>query len=399
MGLLNRLTSTFLLAGALGLSAYGCENSTGPDSKPFSELYASPPSGVAPLETRVWGWCEDSDDDIASYRVIRADGSVLTTANPTDITLTLYGPDSFESFCVDKKGNETSSGPVAVEVTQPQPQLVGTIAFYRSMNNPGNIYLINEDGSGLEQLTYGPQDMAPVFSPDGRQVAFHTNECGNTCISIMDADGSNQVILNPDFGYDVSNPAWSPDGEKIALSFREGNLAGIAVMNSDGTDFKRIIEKSVGSRIPGEPSWSPDGKQIAYHDYEDENFEIFVMDADGTNQINITNNPAYDITPTWSLDGRIAFVSDPDPNDEFYEAEIYTIDPDGGNKTQLTHNSAEDLEPSWVFDGRIAFMRRESSATTQDIWVMDGDGTNQRKIFESPLSHDAHPTWKPKTEN
>jgi len=39
--------------------------------------------------------------------------------------------------------------------------------------------------------------------------------------------------------------------------------------------------------------------QIAFTSKRDGNYEIYVMDRDGTNQINLTNNPAYDGFPPW----------------------------------------------------------------------------------------------------
>ncbi|HIM12588.1 TPA: hypothetical protein EYM26_17535, partial [Candidatus Poribacteria bacterium] len=47
------------------------------------------------------------------------------------------------------------------------------------------------------------------------------------------------------------------------------------------------------------PSWSPGGAKIAFSSNRDGNREIYVMDIDGQNQVNLTNNPAKDITPIW----------------------------------------------------------------------------------------------------
>ncbi len=47
---------------------------------------------------------------------------------------------------------------------------------------------------------------------------------------------------------------------------------------------------------------------IAFHSNRDGNSEIYVMNADGTNPTRLTDNPAEDILPAWSPDGRkIAF--------------------------------------------------------------------------------------------
>ena len=51
--------------------------------------------------------------------------------------------------------------------------------------------------------------------------------------------------------------------------------------------------------------------QIAFVSNRDGNWEIYVMNTDGGNQRNLTNNPAADLAPSWSPDGkRIVFQSD-----------------------------------------------------------------------------------------
>jgi Tol biopolymer transport system component len=81
------------------------------------------------------------------------------------------------------------------------------------------------------------------------------------------------------------------------------------------------------------PALKANGK-IAFVSNRDGNNEIYVMDADGSNQTRLTNNSADDSSPAWSPDGaRIVFVSNRDGN--FL---IYTMNANGSSQTRLTND-------------------------------------------------------------
>ena len=96
------------------------------------------------------------------------------------------------------------------------------------------------------------------------------------------------------------------------------------------------------------PNWSPDSRTLVFAGGQGDDFSIFSMRADGTRQRNLTDN-AGDGWPAWAPDGRkIAFASFRDATDEDAEnAEIYTMDADGSNQVNRTENPAFDFQPDW----------------------------------------------------
>ena len=108
----------------------------------------------------------------------------------------------------------------------------------------------------------------PVFSPDGRTLAFHVGRDVHTFpapsgVEGIAAGGPNQqprrLTTDPDNGM---YPSWSPDGKRIVfMSWRTGRTE-LFTMNADGSDQKKLPTMERGDAV--DPRWSPDGSKIAF---------------------------------------------------------------------------------------------------------------------------------------
>jgi Tol biopolymer transport system component len=175
--------------------------------------------------------------------------------------------------------------------------------------------------------------------------------------------------------------AWSPDGSKIAYASDTLGTFDIWVMNPNGGAKLPLTSDGFDNT---EPTWAPDGSRIAYTSDQGPglDWDIWVMSSNGSGKVNLTPSTSgiQDYNPAWSPDGsRIAFVSN-----RAGTQDIYVMNPDGSNVTNVTNNAAwGDEEPVWSPDGtQIAFLSRREGLS-KNVYVMNADGSNQRQITDS----------------
>lgn len=143
--------------------------------------------------------------------------------------------------------------------TNPTYSVDGKLAFARSNQGSGpSIFVIDTPGASPRRVSFGQNDRAPDFSPDGSKIVFSH---AYSDIGLIGVDGGAVQLLPlrpiPDgLGGYVNSPAFSPDGTQIA--FRRGvygwegqNESGLFTMALDGTGFTRIAADGYA------PSWQP----------------------------------------------------------------------------------------------------------------------------------------------
>jgi Tol biopolymer transport system component len=155
--------------------------------------------------------------------------------------------------------------------------------------NNHDIYVkLLDVGHPLRLTTDPSRNRAPIWSPDGRFIAFLRHlPCGTD---------EAMAILVPSLGGPVADGGvdWSPDGKSLAVIERgpPGQSEGIFLLSVE-TGERRRITKPPGvftdiSREEDSPRFFPDGKRIAFASTRSGSPEIWVCASDGTNPIQLT---------------------------------------------------------------------------------------------------------------
>jgi TolB protein len=206
---------------------------------------------------------------------------------------------------------------------RPHPDIFLSFIYQGLMQNPTK-------GNGNNYM--------PVFSPDGRQIAFMSGRDGNTEIYVINVDGSNPRRLTNHPAAD-STPTWSPSGDRIAFTSDRAGSPQIYLMGADGSNVERITFESWADR----PTWSrAPYNEIAYSGRTGAGFDIKVYDV-GTRQIRqVTFGEGSNESPAYSPSGRhLAFTST-----RYGSTQVFTIGRNGRGLRQVTR-VGNNQTPAW----------------------------------------------------
>jgi Tol biopolymer transport system component len=322
-------------------------------------------------------------------------------------------------------------------------------AWYREGSKSSDIY-VKALGVGTRPLalTDGPaQELSPVWSPDGREIAFARITGQGASIHLVPSLGGQErklapVAGPPGFGYFLPALTWSPDGKSLAFAEKSppDQPAHIVRLSVDSREKTRLTSPPEGTLGDFFPAYSPDGKYLAFMRSGSNTWgdlDIWVQPAEGGQPRRITsggydNGAALSWTPAgdeivftqnvWggatiyrvslqgeeprqipgigentafftASGGRIVYQQRHVEAPDIFRVPGRAVPPGERIPRRVIASSWIDHSPAYSPDGRkIAFQSERSGQA--NIWVSNHDGSDPVQLtrFES---HSGTPRWSP----
>jgi dipeptidyl aminopeptidase/acylaminoacyl peptidase len=225
--------------------------------------------------------------------------------------------------------------------------------------------------------------MQPRFSPDGKRIAFTSDQGGGENLWTMARDGSDDKQVSKESFRLVSSPCWSPDGQFLAgrkhfTSRRSLGAGEMWLYHVSGADGLQMTVKPTEQKDVGEPAFSPDGRYL-YYSYDstpgpnfqyskDSNGQIYAIDRlDRTTGeiVQLVTGPGGACRPTPSPDGKsLAFV-----RRVRFRSTLFVMDLASGAMRPLPCDLERDMQETWAIHGTYPTMAWTPESKSIVLWA------------------------------
>jgi len=253
-------------------------------------------------------WTFHSDFDVKSIdagpdMIVYEQGGYLHHLNPANgntkqLAITVKGDMSW--------GRERWEDVSARALSNPQLSPTGKRALFEYR---GDIFTVPKEEGSWRNLsnTSGAADRSPVWSPDGSQIAWFSDESGEYKLVISDQYGTDETksisLPNPTFYF---KPAWSPDGKHIAYTDTDYNLWSVNLESEKAAKIDTDSYAHPNRTL--NPVWSPDSKWIAYVKLQRSQFKVVMAhNVESGKTLQLTDGMSDSITPVWDENGKYLY--------------------------------------------------------------------------------------------
>ena len=246
---------------------------------------------------------------------------------------------------------------VVVEHTQPHHELW--------------IYDVKRNSSS--QFTFGQSaNASPVWSPDGKEIAFASDRNGHVDIfrrSVVGSDAEKLMVESPAAKYPMG---WSPDGKLLLYMESKQSKNNLWVVGTSGQDTPRLLAENPFYTTNG--SFSPDGRWIAYTSQEQGANQVFVMPFSGLGAKRQISSKGGSEQPRWRNDGGAVFYSNGDGDIMETQVTVQNAELSVGSTRTLFRGRPETVSQAGrtfdtTRDGRFLVDTRSQENQTQIVVI------------------------------
>ena len=245
----------------------------------------------------------------------------------------------------DAVATDAFTSRTAVSVSQ-----TGLVA-YRTGTRRTQLNWIDRSGQRIGSIG-GPDEtglVAPRLAPDGRRVAAYRTVMGNTDIWLLSDARESRVTF--DTGNDRF-PVWSPDGRTLAFDSSRTGARNLYAKAIDGAGSEELIEASPQTKSPND--WSPDGQFLLYQSIAPESsLDLWIRPMKGNAPARPwLKTPAAEEFARFSPDGQfVAYMSNESGRFEVY-VQPFADQQFAGGKGRWQVSTEGGICPVWAPDGR-----------------------------------------------
>lgn len=228
---------------------------------------------------------------------------------------------------------------------------------------------------GLRPLTSGPNfDTQPVFSPNGREIAYISAGKEVQNIYILKLNSDEEPVRLTAGNYLDSSPSWSADSNKIIFSSNRGGAEASLFLVDKFTADITALDKSGTSA-----SFSPDGEWLAFADQHN----IWRMKL-STKEFEPLTKTGYNDSPAWDKDAKKIYFAG--------GGSIKVIDLKTSDISSLISKGFNDYPAVSRIDNRIAYVSLESGS--YDLWMINEDAGGKQQLTGDE-AREQFPSWSP----
>jgi serine/threonine protein kinase/Tol biopolymer transport system component len=220
----------------------------------------------------------------------------------------------------------------------------GQLAFLRRRGSLYELHIMDKLGGPTRQLAAEPDVEGLAWSPDSRSLIFCTDAPPPRRVQVLSVAGGKPAPAHFQFGSGVRALVLSPASRRMAFVHEQKDTNVWALTRGDRV-FRPLIDST---RSDEDPRISMDGRRIAFTSNRTGAYEIWVCERDGSNPHAVTSRRIFAGSTAWSPDDRTLAY---DAALEGRPTEIWLVNADGGPSRRLMDPPLPGFIPNWSADG------------------------------------------------